>query len=362
MNIFFISYGVWDYDGRLRQLAKVANKIGKTTIISRMKNSVSNKQKSHIRLYYNSFLVFIIRSIVESIKLKKIDILFVDNRKAIIPSLFIIMLKKPKKVILDVRELYLPHEAVNLSSKVGCFFEGKMIKKADILISANKYRSLFMKNYYKLRQLPLVYENIRKLEWTKDITNHKLDDKYKNIFSKNTFKIISSSGCSISRTNDKLVKAMAILGKDYELLLVGGGTKKDLTTILEIIKENNLKNIHIIDLVGEHELKYLISNSHIGIVNYHQNDSNNKYCASGKIFEFLFEGKPVVTTDNIPLKDFCLNYGIGISDNMYANGILEIKQKYDKYVDIVMKYISQIDVQQNNDALVNGIKERLLKK
>ena len=37
---------------------------------------------------------------------------------------------------------------------------------------------------------------------------------------------------------------------------------------------------------------------------------NNKYCASGKIFEFLYEGIPVVTTTNITLKTVCDEYNI----------------------------------------------------
>ena len=69
--------------------------------------------------------------------------------------------------------------------------------------------------------------------------------------------------------------------------------------------------------MDQDHLKYFIENSQVGMVTYHQHDLNNKYCASGKIYEFLFEGKPVVTSTNPPLADFCGKYGIGIAEDNY---------------------------------------------
>ena len=46
-------------------------------------------------------------------------------------------------------------------------FENRNLKYADIVISANMERSKIMKEYFKLKSLPIVFDNI-----------HKINDKY----------------------------------------------------------------------------------------------------------------------------------------------------------------------------------------
>lgn len=355
MNIFFISNGIWEFDGRLRELVKVALSLGSVKYITRVNNNSKSIDESHIRIYHKSYLYFIIKTIKESFSYKYIDVLFIDNRKAIIPALIVKILKKPKNIILDVRELYLSKEVKHLSGKIGCFFERIMIQKADIVICANKYRAEIMQEYYNLSSLPLVYENIRKIKYNNNPTINEFEEKYKHIFEKDTLKIISTSGYSVSRTNDKLVEALATLGDKYDLLLVGGGTINDKKIIQNIINEKSLSNVHLIEMVGEDELKYLMNKSQIGIVNYHQKDLNNKYCASGKLYEFLFEGLPVVTTENPPLKELCDIHMIGISDDNYKDAIRKIESEYEIYKKNVEIFTKTISVKTNNSDVENEI-------
>lgn len=359
MKIFFISNGVWEFDGRLRELVTVASELGNIKYISRVKNTEMETVENHIKISDDNYLVFIIKTFIEGLRFKNIDILFLDNRKSIIPGLLLKVFKKPKKTILDVRELYLLSEVKHIKGKIGCFFEEIMIKRADIVIAANKYRAELMKDYYKLETMPIDYENIRKLEYSKDFKYDILNEKYDYIFNKNSFKIISTSGCSVSRTNDILVEAVGELGNEYELLLVGGGTERDNYLISNIIKEHKLDNIHLIGKVEEDELKFLISKSHLGIVNYHQEDTNNMYCASGKIYEFVFEGIPVVTTENKPLLDLVNRNEIGVSDNEYFTGISKVRENYNFYKLQVNKFNSNISVEANNNELIKVIKQQI---
>lgn len=359
MKILLISNGKWEFDGRLRELVKVAKHLGETKFITRV-NSLSNKKEdNHIALSRNGYLYFIVKTIFEATALKKIDTLLIDNRKAIIPGLIINAVKKPKNIILDVRELYVSNEIRHLVGKIGCFFERLMIKKATVVISANIYRADYMEKYYNLKRTPLVFENIRKLVDYNAGSTKNLSNKYKDLFNKNTIKIISTSGYSINRTNDKLVEAMSELGHRFELLLVGGGSEKDKSLIKYIIDKKEISNVYLIDMVEAEELRYLIKQCDIGVVNYNQNDLNNKYCASGKIYEFLFEGLPVVTTENIPLVEICQKYGIGESDNEYINGIKNLANNYLQYKENVNNYLDIYDVDENNKQLINGIKQIL---
>lgn len=365
MDILFISYGKYEYDGRLRELMKVANQLGETQYIIRGNAKDNQLDKNHRVITSNNeiigYIKFILLSIFKALIMKKIDILFIDNRRAVVPGLIIKLIKKPKYVIQDVRELYIIDEINHITGKIGCIFERKLIKKADIVICANKYRAEIMKEYYNLSSEPLVYENIRRLEYSSDYNEEEMNKKYGYYFSNSTIKIVSTSGCEISRTNDKLVHAMAELGEKYELFLIGGGSKQDVYEIKRIIQHKKLNNVHLIEKLGMNELKYFIRNCHIGIVNYNKKDMNNKYCASGKIYEYLFEGKPVVTTENIPLLDLCNTHKIGLADDDYVDGIKKVAENYNYYTENVKKFIEHLSVEDNNEKLVKDIKSAIQK-
>lgn len=356
MKILFLSHGSMEFDGRLRELMKVSSEIGDTEFIVRTIDS-DTKNQTRINKSYPFFIVY---SLYRYLKQRKdLDILFVDNRKAAIPGLVIATLFKPRIIIQDVRELYLPDKKAHLARKVGNFFESRLIKKADILICASKYRSKIMKDYYKLNKEPISYDNIRRLEYDHRADFEVLHKTYDSILNNDSFKIISSSGHVISRTNDKLVESMTQLDANHDLLLVGGGSNKDKEIIKDIINKNNLVNVHLIGKVNPNDLKYLIQKSHVGIVNYHDNDLNNKYCASGKIFEYIFEGIPVLTTENIPLKDIVNQHQIGIATNDYAQGIKDIQANYQVYKDNALKLSKELSVEDNNHQLAMDVKAHL---
>lgn len=362
MNILFISYGIYEYDGRLRELLKISKNIGKTTCLTRVESSSSCQDNAHIAINNSSrfnYIKFILKAIFIAMNMKKIDVLFIDDRRAVIPGLIIKIFKNPKITIQDARELCLMNEFNYLRAKIGCFVETLLIKRADILICANKYRSKIMQEYYSLSEMPLVYENIRKLEFDNDYSMEEIESKFNAILEDHTFRIISTSGYSIKKTNDRLVLAMKDLGKKFELLLVGGGTKEDQKRITELIQKNKIENVHIIDKLGANELKYLIQQCQVGVVNYSKKDTGNKFCASGKIYEFVFEGLPVITTENLPLVELVERYHIGVSNDNYHNGIITIYKNYLYYKQNVLSFAKSIDVDTNNQQLVKLIKERI---
>lgn len=361
MKILLISNGIIEYDGRLRELLKISKELGDTYYIAR---STSKDDKNEKFCLVNSktrfnYIKFILITIITALRIGKIDVIFIDNRKAIIPGYIVKIIKNTKYVIQDVRELYIANEVKKISSKVGCFIERIGIRNANVLIAANHFRADVMKEYYTLDMKPLVYENIRRLIFKKDCNMMQLEDKYKSYFSNDTFKIISTSGYDIKRTNDVLVKSMKRLGDNFELFLVGGGKQSDLDIIERIISDNTLSNIRIIEKINECELKYLLGHMNLGIVNYSQNDTNNKLCASGKIYEFIFEGIPVVTTENLPLIELVKKHNIGIADNQYYDGIMEIFNNYNRYKENVESFSLTINVDQNNKKLISDIKDIL---
>lgn len=363
MNILFISYGNYQYDGRQRELIKICKKIGDTTYITCTNNDYIPTENNHLcfrnkgRFAYISFVRFVFKTFRQS---GKFNMIFVDNRKATIPALLIKKRCKDAIVVQDARELYLKSEVKSISSKLGCYFETKMYNKANVIICANEFRADKMMKEFKLKTLPLVYENLRQLEYSENADLESYEKKMSQWLDKDAINIISTSGCSYQRTNDRLVKAVAKLDVKCNLFLVGGSTEEEKALINNLIEKYKLNNIYIIDMLNQNELKFLISKCHIGIVNYGNYDTNNLYCASGKIYEFIFEGKPVVTTNNPPLKSFCNKYQVGVSGDDYYKSLIEVIDNYDMYCENVRKVKDIINIEENNNNLVDSLKKLIM--
>jgi glycosyltransferase involved in cell wall biosynthesis len=357
MKILFLSYGNSEYDGRQRELLKVCQMIGDVYYVTRINSNEDIKSERHYGVIEQkfSYIKFFLKSIKVAKSIKDFDILFIDNRRAVLPGFIIKWLSRSVYIVQDVRELYITKEIKHVVGKIGCFFEQKFMKKVNLLISANEQRANIMEKIFNVNSRPISYENVRRLNYSKDLKANTLSRKYESLFQNDTFKIISTAGCSVWRTNDKLVEALKDFNGRVELFLVGDSTKRDKEIINNIIDKNNISGVHILSKKTESELKYLISKCDAGVVNYNQRDTNNRYCASGKIYEFIFEGKPVITTDNPPLVDFCNKYQIGISGSSYSELIREITRKYSFYKTNAEQFGRSFSIDENNNILAQKI-------
>lgn len=362
MNILFLSYGIHEYDGRQRELMKICRMLGHTVSLTRTNPGFVPEDPDHhgfSETGRGAYLSFIRTAERLFRQLGNIDTLFVDNRKATIPALRIKRLFPQVRIIQDARELYLRTEVRGLASKAGCLFEERLYRRADVILCANKFRAQRMQAEYKLPETPLVYENLRRLEYSPQADLTVLAQRFAPLLQGEALNIISTSGCSVARTNDRLTEALTRVERPCRLFLVGGSTAEEEAAIRKIAADKHLDCVHILGMLDQDALKYLISQCHIGIVNYGSYDANNLYCASGKIYEFIFEGKPVVTTENPPLTELCDQYGIGAADNEYAGAINTVAARYDAYLSNVGKAADAMDISGNNTAAAEAIRSRL---
>lgn len=354
MEILFISCGNMDYDGRLRELVKVCRELGNVTLFS----YGSEKMFPGHHVYdsgvgYKDF----IGNTVKAARDVKADVIFADNRRATIPAL-LINRKKKAVLIQDCRELYDSKQFKELFNKIGCIAERHCAKKADILICANSFRADYMEKHWGTKR-PIVFENVRKLEYDENKIG-KAEELISPYISDDEMRIVSTYGCSVDRTNDVLVRNINKIDGKVKLFLVGSSGKEDEETIRKIVAEQEAEDkVVILPQMDQTELKYLISRSHIGVVNYNQKDLNNKYCASGKIYEFLYEGLPVITTTNPPLKKICDDHHVGEADDQYFNGINRILKDYESYRNAVKTYIGSHRIEDNNAALKESLRREL---
>lgn len=330
-NIALISYGDCEYDGRLRSFVEVLKHCGSLYCFTRGNIAVNDESKTFAGKKYCVFIWDSIKYIDGILKKKPIHVIFLDNRRSTIPGLILKRMYPNIKFVIDCRELYLRKEVKHFCEKIGCIFEKKMIKKAQGVICANQERAEIMQKEYGLSKAPIVFENLRCLKYDSEEALDRARVKLEKYIINGEIRIISTSGCNIKRTNDILIRNMNKVEKKCRLFLVGNSTSEEQKRIENIIQEQDLDNVEILGQLNQAELKYLISQCNIGIVNYGKYDTNNLFCASGKLYEFLYEGIPVVTTTNPPLKRICDTHGIGIADDYYAEGINNIIRKYEYY-------------------------------
>ena len=353
MKIMLISYENFEYDGRLRELYSVFNALGTVYLITNGETAVSN---THYLISKTGYGVFLKEVLKYKRQIGNVDVLVLDNRKATIPGLIIKMFSNTV-VVQDCRELYESKNIHHIIGKIGCFFEKKSINQADVIICANEQRAQMMRSMYNLRKSPLVFENLRKLEYSEGVLLEELEKKFEEYIHADEFRIISTSGCDFSRLNDILVRNLTKVKKNVRLILIGDKQSDDYRNILKIIHDNQLdNNVSILGRLNQSELKYLINRSHIGIVSYNQRDLNNKFCASGKIYEFIYEGIPVVTTTNEPLKKLCDTEKIGVADDNFYNGINSVLDNYQFYKNNAIQFGKEHPVKENNDKLQNSMK------
>ena len=361
MNILFISYDSYKYDGRLRELIKVAQELGEVTFITRDEGEEPISGQ-HILYKGSGYLKFISFCANQAKKMQDVDTIFIDNRKGILPGYLAKRLTGATYVIQDCRELYDMKSAAGIPGRIGCLMEKIFTRHSDVVIAANAFRAKLMVKMFGLKKRPFNYENIRRLAYSSEDRARQVEQECQEFFAEEKFRIISTAGCDMTRTTGKMIEAMKDLGEKYELLLIGDSEEEDEELAHRIIQYYGLTNVKILPRMDQDHLKYFIDHSQVGMVTYHQRDLNNKYCASGKIFEFLFEGKPVVTSTNPPLKEFCEKYGVGIADDDYAQAIKAVAEHYTKWQDAVQYFVDHVHVERNNHRLAQKIQNALEEK
>lgn len=359
VKVLVISFSSYEYDGRLRELVEIAQLLGETYLISKANKKVFENHYV-IESKSNNYFLFLLFCIKIAKKIPDLSIVIADNRKALIPG-HLIKRVLPLKIVTvsDSRELYTIKDVEHLAGKIGCIIEKLLYRKYDLLVCANRERARIMKKLYNLSEEPLVYENIRKLNYSSALDVHKCQEKFSHFFSNNSIKIVSTAGYSLSRGGKKLIEEVGLLGDEFSLYIIGGGKENEKSIFDSLVLDLGISNIIDVGRLTTDELKYFIQNCDIGVVFYHQKDLNNRYCASGKVYEFIFEGLPIVCSSNTPLMRFCNQFKVGIAGESFSKSLIQIVEKIGWYRENVHKAALRIDIEQNRKKLANEIKSRI---
>ena len=261
------------------------------------------------------------------------DLILFDNRKAALVGLLFLPLLAGRTVIYDMRELYRCESSNSLRNKIGTYIESCFLRFVDLVLCASVERVKLVRFLYKLRAKLVAIENNRRMDpGIHTMLSQEVVASYEEaIAGKNRsgrkVNFVSTDGFSEGRRSVDIIEACAGLRNDVNLFIFGKNQREAKT----YIAENSIDNVFHLGAVDGHVLGSLLRKMDVGIVAYGSGDLNNKYCASGKIYEFLHLGIPVVTSDNPPLRKFTRNTGAGVSNENIRDGIIEIMKKLDRY-------------------------------
>lgn len=308
-----VSVGEAGKDGRLGQLLLIFSKIGDVGSIEAGGKSLAVRM---ITLSIKSALWSFLYSFR---KVKAPDVILIDNYTSAF-LFFIFKYLNPKIIyVYDMRELYIDNPEYKLLTRALIWFERMCLRRCDLLIVANQYREKFCRRYFKVdRRKIITVDNIRYLP---PVGNPKV------INEKSRVNVVSTGGYNRSRLSRRLVEEFRNLDQDeFCLYFVGGGLD-------EFIQDFGVlpENIFILGRMDLKDFTKFIPTMDIGIVDYTSENLNNRYCASGKITEFMAVGIPIVCSENIPLKRFCDQYRVGVATRRFDLGIQEVADGYERF-------------------------------
>ena len=221
-------------------------------------------------------------------------------------------------IIYDMWEFYTLKEHKKLTSRLGTLVEIFVLKRVNKVIVCNAHRKTLIRRYYGIENADVI-ENIRALPY-EEISDVNLKEKYLSHISWSAVNFVITNGFSSERGDTNLIEAFANQ-YNYSLTFIGRSTAADEVLLEELISKKGLSNIYKVNTIPYAILAGVVKFFDFGVVNYSLRNLNNKYCASGKVYEFMFLGLPVLTSSNPSLKQVTDHYHCGESTNELSTGI-----------------------------------------
>ncbi|KAB2494537.1 glycosyltransferase [Priestia endophytica] len=361
MKIMFIVYHDIRKEARSQEILECAKTLSNETVLVSYSKPFNTQNIKCIvtgngeRNYFK-----FIKESIKAIKEENPDVVILHDDYTAAVLAWIHKFRKNIFIIYDSSELYIDRKPKSFKQFVARhmhYFEKFYLKHADVVISANIERGNIMKDYYKLKEKPIVFDNIHRID--DHYNEEQLDRKYSELFGDDKFKIVYGGGISKKRMSFELLEAVHSLGSNYRLIICGMLDAKDKSEFDSFISENSISDVHYVGFIPRSEWRYMLRKADISVSAFSKDTLNNVYCASGKLYESLFEGTPILTSENPPLKRICNNFGVGVSKDNFKEGILDLEQNYEVYCENIDAYTRTIDYEGRISNLAETLQKRI---
>jgi len=361
VNILFCVYHDLDSEERSRELFNVFCQLGNVDVVSRTK-TITMHDKNMKAVSAQGYLSFLRLSIL-MIMSSDYDLFVLHDNYGSLLIPFIRLFKHGKPIVFDSSEFYPLYElrdkhlpfTIKLKAYLLALGEKCFVRNADAVIAANIERASAMKRCYKVESNILIYDNLHRIEEGYNLQH--CEEKYSSILEPHKFLILNAGGIFDDRYIYEIADAVVNLGDEFRLVVVGGGVKKEISEFQR--RYQNSANIRYLGFVPRNELKFLIQRSDVCFSGFKPVSLNNTYCASGKTYESLMEGTPILCSENPPLKRLCTDFGVGISSNNFVAAIQKMRLDYASFKNNALAFSDKVDYAHRGILLVNAIKDRL---
>ena len=367
MEIVFVVYHDLKTEARSQEMLELLKMYGHVTLVSYC-NTYPDPEIDVVCNKNESKGIFgFLKNAYKTIKKVKPQMVMLHDQYPVVLVPFIKKTMPDCVIIHDSSELRLLTEEpgrLTLKKRVARLFmyaEHKYSKEADVTIAANRERAEIMKGYFSLPEMPIVFDNIHKIEvdYDLDVCRKKFD----SFFDQDAFYVLYAGGIAEKRQTYKIVDEIGTLGNDYWLIIVGSVEIDGEKKLQQLISEKGISNVNYLGFVSREELKYLMEKSNVSISTFAMDTVNNINCASGKVYEGLFLGKPLLAGLNPPLKYLCEIHGVGVSTENFGEGCRELKNNYITYCDNVKAFVEELNyedrivtLKKQIDAVLNNSK------
>lgn len=360
MKVLFIVYHDLKTEARSAEILECMKMYGPTTLVSYCRahddpdvTMITNRSE---KKGYFEFL----RNARKAIRDIKPDLIMLHDN---FTALLIPYIGGKSVVLYDSSELILLTEKCTNKrikakiARIHLLFEKKYLDRANVVIAANEERAEIMKAYYPLKEIPIVFDNMHKIETSYDLAE--CEQQYGHLFRNNKFTVLYAGGIAEQRMTYPMVEQIGLLGPEFQFIIVGQATPQALDRYNKLLEAKGISNTHYLGFITREQLKYLMEKSSVTVSAFAMDTLNNINCASGKAYEGLFSGKPLLAGINPPLMHLCERYGVGVSTTDYGKGCIELRENYATYVENVRKYIADLHYEDRVRNLKAAIDERL---
>ncbi len=261
-----------------------------------------------------------------------------------------------KKKSRDKTESYLLYLKQRLTSFRGKY-EKRYLRDTDVVVAANIERARIMKEYFNLREAPLVFDNIHRID--DEFDREACEKKLSQYFADDVFNILFAGGIGVERHTYDYIRAVSRVNTPCRLIIAGSTSDTAVAQYKDLVSELKMDNVFYVGMLTRAELRYCMHRSQASVIVFDKKSYNTIYCASGKCYESLFEGVPILASENPPLKRLCQEMGVGVSDDDFASGIETLRKDYPRFVENVKRYVEGLEYENRINVLCESLERKL---
>ncbi len=312
-------YNGIEYDGRVRRAAEALSQDNDVIVVSLATGNVFSPSgyrveavsvPSAARIKLRPHVAFWVAVLVRAMRLRP-DAVHAHDFFLAAPGWLAARLTGAR-FIYDAHELIIPSPGVKMSArdKFWYWLESWAVRRANVVISANIERATLMKSHYVLHTTPTVVRNIPP-DLARSIARQTLTVE-EGGSSAALVRLVYQGDVSLERGVGRFVEAVAQLGPQYELTIVGPGPDSAAVAAM-IVKLGVGDRVRVVGRVPAAELPAIMRAADLGVICYPDRGWNNIYCAPNKLYEYAQVGLPMVATANPVLRSVFDTYRIGYS-------------------------------------------------